>query len=43
MFPTFTVNYWIGLRSNKTGWPAFDWMNAGYLPPKRYRDRWAPA
>jgi hypothetical protein len=43
MFPTYTVNYWIGLRSNKTGWPAFDWMNAAYLPPKRYRDRWAPA
>ncbi len=39
MFPTFTVNYWIGLRSNKTSWPAFDWMNMAYLPPKRFRDR----
>jgi hypothetical protein len=40
MFPTYTLNYWIGLRSNRTDWPLFDWMNMAFLPPKRFRDRW---
>jgi hypothetical protein len=39
MFPTYTLSYWIGLRSNRTGWPAFDWMNMAFAPPKRFRDR----
>jgi hypothetical protein len=42
MFPTYTLHYWIGLRSNRTDWPLFDWNNMVFLPPKRFRDRCGP-
>ena len=32
-YPTFTPAYWIGLRSNKTAWPRFDWMSYAVPPP----------
>jgi hypothetical protein len=41
LMPTYTPAYWIGMRTNKTGWPRFDWMQrVTYAQPNRDNDRW---
>jgi hypothetical protein len=43
LFPTYTPAYWIGLRSNRTGWPGFEWLQrATYPEPNRGNNRYTP-
>jgi hypothetical protein len=41
LFPTYTPAYWLGMRTNRTGWPHFDWLQrTGTTQPNRNNDRW---
>jgi hypothetical protein len=41
LLPTYTPAYWIGMRTNKTGWPRFDWLQrVTFAQPNRDNDRW---
>ncbi len=41
LLPSFTPQYWLGLRSNRTSWPDFDWFQRLNAAPSAYSyDHW---